>query len=142
MRFFCFSVIVACSLLRSCSGEIEETKDTRDIRGHLVQLEGVMHADGAFSAPQLCSHCHGENLQGGNDTPNPSCYSCHGEYWFNSSASSNAPSDHIVNNGGFLHKSGSADPANECSVCHQFQNEVHSELDTRPHCLSCHEQKW
>jgi mono/diheme cytochrome c family protein len=110
---------------------------------HIENVSGFLHAPGKetpFSS--WCTACHGTDLNG---DLGPSCNTCHGQVWTETSPpssggrTSNAPSNHTDNVNGFLHASGKDTPySNWCTACHGADLTG----DLGPSCTTCHGQIW
>ncbi len=123
----------------SCS---TEPAKPREIRAHTRGINGVSHAEPAAKAERYCSRCHGAALQGGT-AGEPSCYTCHGKTWLDSSAEFAGPADHTVDNEGYRHLPGLFTPAESCTACHgaDLEGNTASGL-TQPGCTLCHAKLW
>jgi len=116
---------------------------------HTDDVNGFMHAidkDTPYSS--WCTVCHGSALEGNIDTGAPSCTTCHGQIWTETTppsgggSGSTPPANHTDNVNGFLHAAGKDTPFTHwCTACHG--SALEGNLDTgAPSCTTCHGQLW
>ena len=116
-------------------------RSPRVVRGHDVNIDGIAHGLGFEHAERYCKGCHGLSLIGGSNLE-PSCYTCHGKNWLDSSGEEiHAPLNHTVPLNDWFHDPGYKDPTTYCSSCHGANLEGDQSLDI-PSCHLCHEQVW
>lgn len=132
LSIFVSVFMLACSL---------EPAGLRNIRAHVVDKGGVVHAEPSLRATRYCQYCHGINLEGGL-AGEPSCLQCHGQRWQDFEPSDSfAPQDHVSDHGGFRHHPDFANPWQTCTACHGA--DLQGQLDEgTPSCYLCHDQKW
>lgn len=126
--------LVACSL---------EKAPLKTIRGHVLDLGRVVHANGLFQGERYCQECHGTYLEGGlNDEP--SCYRCHGRNWLATGPDASlAPADHSVVNDKYHHHSQYQSPEGTCAVSGCHGATLQGDITARtPGCYTCHGQVW
>jgi len=116
---------------------------------HTDDVSGFLHAqDKQTPYSSFCTACHGPALEGDITLGAPSCTTCHGQLWTettppNSGGSgSNPPSNHTDNVFGFLHAAGKSTPYSSwCTACHGDALEGDINLGA-PACTTCHGQVW
>ncbi|MGD8937888.1 MAG: hypothetical protein PVJ72_00820 [Gammaproteobacteria bacterium] len=116
---------------------------------HTDDINGFLHGTGKDTPyTSWCTACHGPALEGNLDTGAPSCTTCHGQLWTETTppngggSTNNPPSNHTDNVQGFLHAAGKDTPFTHwCTVCHG--PDLGGNLDTgAPSCTTCHGQLW
>ena len=139
IRFY-INVTIIVLLFSSCNLADDEM---REIRGHTVNMENIAHANPLLKPDRYCKDCHGVYQPGG-DLGQPSCFSCHGQYWdITDPDAVTAPANHVNNFGGYMHNDGYTDPSTNCadSSCHGSDLQG-SGADGSPGCYLCHDQVW
>jgi len=115
---------------------------------HTDNVIGYLHAPGKDTPySSFCTACHGSTLQGDLASGAPSCTTCHGQVWTETTppsggSGSNPPSNHTDNVSGFLHAAGKDTPySNFCTICHgpALEGDV---TTGAPSCTTCHGQVW
>jgi hypothetical protein len=121
----------------------EQRQAPREIRGHTLLFNQIPHGVPAARGQRYCSYCHGQSLQGGREFE-PSCYTCHGKNWRDSSSLvSLAPADHTESFSGFRHHPHLNSNVKTCEECHgEDLKGVFSSGLNRPNCLLCHGPLW
>jgi hypothetical protein len=135
--------ILVLSMLFLIVGCRLEEPEARDIRAHTLNYDGVWHAASAANGARLCQQCHGEALAGGSQGE-PSCLTCHGEVWRERSADvSQAPADHTVVRGIYMHHPNLQTPAGTCAQASCHGSELKGGgLTEPPSCYLCHAKIW
>ncbi|WP_455208507.1 hypothetical protein [Kaarinaea lacus] len=116
---------------------------------HTDNVNGFLHAAGKDTPySNWCTACHGPALEGDVTLGAPSCTTCHGQVWTETSppsgsgGASNPPSNHTDNFNGFLHAAGKDTPYSSfCTACHGAALEGNASLGA-PSCTTCHGQVW
>ena len=134
-----FLYFVTVMVMSGCS--VEKKEPSRLLRIHDQKIKGVAHATHYYRGERFCSSCHGNGLAGGSRLE-PSCYTCHGKAWLDSSfLDTRSPSSHTEVKGGFSHAAGFMSPEDNCASCHGLSLQG-TGASGPPPCLLCHEKLW
>ena len=115
---------------------------------HTNDISGFLHAPGNQTPySSWCTACHGADLGGDINLGAPSCTTCHGQIWTETTppsggGGSTPPSNHTNDISGFLHAPGNNTPYSSwCTACHGADLTGNPDLGA-PSCTACHSELW